>query len=81
MSNETRPPLWRVLKEAYEAEDVAECDRHPDAAMIRALADWLVPEVPYPGRAVSDYEHAAWVERDALRDILLKEVKRAEAGE
>lgn len=45
MTSQRRSPLWAAMSEAAAAAGDGCCgaDQHEGAAMIRALADWLVP--------------------------------------
>jgi hypothetical protein len=73
-----RPPLWRVMEDAvkaaptFEFEDLA-------AAELRAIAGWLVPE--RDPEALPLEEQVAWAVHCTLRQRLLDEADRAEAGE
>lgn len=91
--NDNTPPLWRVMQEVF-ANDVGEIDDgygtifgDPDhttwAAELRAVADWLVPEEPNLTReeAAELVLWSEWMARIRLRDRLLAEAARAEAGE
>ena len=76
-----RPPLWEVLRRAYDTSPLAPMDadddwtdRHGYAAEIRAVRDWLVPEEGPPAGAY-------WSERQRLRALLTAEADRAERGE
>ena len=83
-----RPPLWRVMNAAFMDAfmDADSGQLGPTiAAEIRALADWLVPEEPEPPDGYAEtsagYRHTVWEVHDELRDRLLAEADRAEAGE
>jgi hypothetical protein len=74
MTTPNRPPLWREMADAYcEATDSVARDMATiaigNAAEIRALRDWLVPE----GLLTAD-------ETD-IRDLLTIEADRAERGD
>jgi hypothetical protein len=78
MTDPDRPPLWRVMEAAvksaptFEFEDLA-------AVELRAIADWLVPEEEVT--AEGEHYQARQIEREYLREVLLDEARRAEAGE
>ena len=72
-----RPPLWQVMK-AADASCTSDLTI-PEAKAIRAIADWLVPEEDV--KAEGEHYQARQIEREYQRDILLDEVRRAEAGE
>jgi hypothetical protein len=68
-----RPPLWEVLRRAYDTSPMAPMDadddwtdRHGYAAEILALRDWLKSELP---------EGGAW------HVLLTAEADRAERGD
>ena len=80
-----RKSLWNVINDWYGSHD----DGY--AALIRAMADWLVPEEPEPplgvvpksqiNKAIDEHsEWREWFVRDCLRAELLAEADRAEAG-
>jgi hypothetical protein len=76
-----RPPLWQVMHDAYEEAFITGdgCTWTGRAAEIRAIADWLVPEEePEP---LPLEEQVAWATRRNMRQRLLAEADRAEAGE
>ena len=79
-------PLWRVMYDAYysvqQHPDVLseDCERQTIAAEIRAIADWLVPDDTIE-KPVDTALKGAAMERRALRDTLLAEADRAEAGD
>lgn len=81
-----RPPLWDVMRTAYDAAPPAPMDadnnwtvRRGYAAEIRALRDWLVPEEPlYDGDQRWELERG---ERQRLRALLTTEADRAERGD
>jgi hypothetical protein len=85
-------PLWEVMIEAYEAvsgslidhmgrEQLPGPDREECAAMLRAIADAVVPErqeppiSPHMGNFAAN---AIWRERMGIRDLLIAEAERAE---
>ena len=82
MTTPNRPPLWRVMKKAWETTT-------PDydgsyAAEIRALRDWLVPETPNPGEVEfwpDDDAEREWQYSQRLRALLTAEADRAERGD
>ena len=85
-----RPPLWQVMADARPPGLTTQArfwmyERDCFAAEIRALADWLVPEEPEPPDGYAEtsagYRHTVWEVHDELRDRLLAEADRAEAGE
>jgi hypothetical protein len=68
-----RPPLWTVMCAAYAATPPTYHAAFYYAAEIRALADWLAPEM--------DEEMAPFAIRlTTLRALLFAEADRAEAG-
>jgi len=81
---DTNRPLWEVMQNAYDRQLIAAVgvdalDRLCYAAEIRAIADWLVPEEePEP---LPLEEQVAWATRRNMRQRLLAEADRAEAGE
>ena len=89
----SKPPLWEVMRAAYNCstaangstDDWTALDGY--AAEIRALRDWLVPEEPPPHRGMRPggtnltYQETLSVERQHLRAMLTAEVDRAERGE
>ncbi len=90
----SKPPLWRVMFDAYDASPPAPADadndwtdRHGYAAEIRAVADWLIPDDPIPDVVMeSDLEafsiYMAFNRmRMHLRQQLLTEADRAVRGE
>ena len=88
MADPTNPPLWEVMSAAYGTAKIPEgasdvtrdlSEVFGTAAEIRAIADWLVPD------QIHDLTHGSiselkWRERQRLRDLLLAEADRAEAG-
>lgn len=77
MDAPNRPPLWRVMKKAWETTTTDLDGSY--AAEIRALRDWLVPETdPCPRMAI---EALLRDERQRLRALLTAEADRAERGE
>jgi len=79
MTDTNRPPLWREMMNAYcEATDSVARETDTigvgNAAEIRAVRDWLVPEEAPP-------LGPAGKERMALRALLTAEINRAERGE
>jgi hypothetical protein len=92
MTNEQDRPLWEVMIEAYEAvsgslidhmgrEQLPGPDREECAAMLRALADVVVPEEPKPHVFDDSYTHGARDARLEIRALLLAEAERAEQGD
>lgn len=83
MDNQPKPPLWREVITAWclPPESWINQEGCRAANVILALTNWLVPEEAYPSSLVDEYEHAAWVQRYELRQTLLAEAARAEAGE
>ena len=94
MTTPNRPPLWDVMRRAYDVAPPAPIsadddwtDRYGYAAEIRALRDWLVPEEPPPHRGMRPggtnltYQETLSVERQRLRAVLTAEADRAERGE
>ena len=84
-------PLWLEMAAAYAvATGINMCDSaliaRGEAARIRALRDWLVPEVPEPN--LGDYSNftdfacasAQWRDRQRLRALLTAEAELAEGG-
>ena len=71
-----RPPLWRVMRQADSS--AASDYQSPEARMLRAIADWLVPEEDEPA---IDKPFVIWRTKRTIRDQLLAEADRAEAGE
>lgn len=85
MADQPKPPLWRVM---FDAAAPHNPPRKKCSAMICALTDWLVPEEIEPDvnpayglGMVEDLEWDRWHSRHQLRQLLLTEAKRAEAGE
>ena len=87
-----REPLWQVMADAYaKATDSNIRDSAliacGNAAEIRALRDWLVPEESDPSPegtqadsfAIADWYR--WHERQRLRALLTAEAERAERGD
>ena len=79
-------PLWKKMHRAHmeHADPLAACALRGYAAEIRAIADWLVPERDAPPSSphMGGYvEHVLWAQTQMLRDLLLDEANRAEAGE
>ena len=94
MTTPNRPPLWQVMRDAYDKAPMPlvafrNCDdigRHFMAAEIRALRDWLVPEEAEPTgmRPCGDTYSAQSIKRGVrqrLRALLTAEADRAERGE
>ena len=79
MTDPADRPLWQVMRQADGS--VASDFQSPEARMIRAIADWLVPEEPMIVEGGRTYEQG-WLlsERERLRLLLLAEADRAEAG-
>ena len=82
MTTPNRPPLWEVMRAAYDCSTAANgstddwTERDGFAAEIRAVRDWLVPdEGPRPGLS---YMGTRWDERQRLRAVLTAEADRAE---
>ena len=85
--SEQKPPLWEVLRRAYDVSppapvdaDLDWIDRHGYAAEIRALRDWLVPEDASPPDGFPLWAATRWLERQRLRALLTTEADRAERG-
>jgi hypothetical protein len=87
-----RPPLWEVMRKAYDTSPLAPMDadddwtdRHGYAAEIRAVRDWLVPEELEPKGHQPNGEVSlawdAWKQRQRLRALLTTEADRAERGD
>jgi len=73
---------WAATKDAYGGRPLSpdvQYIRLEYAAEIRALADWLVPDLEFLGGG--DLQRMRWLERKTLRDIILDEADRAEAGD
>lgn len=75
-----RPPLWKVVDQAWWGlvnTDEPHCDPPASdqaACVIRAVRDWLVPEEAEPwGKAQSECQR--------LRDLLTAEADRAVRGD
>lgn len=89
MTKQSKPHLWRVLSDAQPtASSTAQRDIY--AAEIRALADWLGLEMPEPqlyvpsefgGSIIQADVVAEWKVRQDIRQLLLAEADRAEAGD
>ena len=90
--SEPRPPLWRTIRAAfYAAHDSDTAPPVAFAAVFRAIADEVAPEeapvaAPWHAhvgqetlKAGGDYGRRA--ERQRIRQALLSEADRAEAGE
>ena len=90
----SKPPLWRVMFDAYDASPPAPAeadndwtDRRGYAAEIRALRDWLVPEEalglrpPTDGGLITGIEWCVGKDRQRLRALLTAEADRAEREE
>lgn len=80
----TAKPLWAAMLDAYLSAScfgaTVETDKAAWAAEIRAVADWLVPEISIedlPGRFVNGCCHE---QRQQLRQRLLAEADRALQG-
>jgi len=72
-----KTPLYHVINDWYGSHDIED----DYAALIRAFADWLVPEeLPLTDDA-GPVTRGKWGERTRLRSRLLAEADRAEAGE
>lgn len=86
MSNITTP-LWLIMENAFlEGRQPGFNDRYGYAAEIRAVTDWLVPKQMEPKQSampLSDWcqQVAAWEARQAIRQRLLDEARRAEGWE
>jgi hypothetical protein len=83
----SKPPLWEVMRRAYDTSPPAPADadndwtdRHGYAAEIRALRDWLVP-VDENGDPIGYLTCAQVEDRLWIRSILTAEADRAERGE
>jgi len=93
MSNQQdKPPLWETMYEAAAKASDGYCDADgvDGAAMLRALADWLAPEAEEPelfipsefgGSIINADQVAEWKVTQRIRQLLLAEADRAEAGE
>lgn len=70
-------PLWVTAMMAFDSTP-GRC-RDGFAASLRVITDWLVPEekMPLPPKA-QIFEYHLWRQRQQLRQMLLKEVDRAE---
>lgn len=83
----TSKPLLMTMHNAYW--QAAGCIPPPPcsapecyAAMIRVIANWLVPEEPIVVSGGRSYEEALLAsERERLRNLLFDEANRAESGE
>lgn len=75
MTDHPKPPLWRAM---FDAAAPHNPPRKQCSAMICALADWLVPEEL---EVADGFGVIAQNERERLRQLLLAEADRAEAGE
>ena len=72
-------PLWKVLETAYFKGRSPGFAKGPGyAAEIRALRDWLIPNLKAPGPKATDDAYAIWEERKALYVLLTTEAERAE---
>jgi hypothetical protein len=92
MTDQPKPPLWRVVHDAFEAdvgsfslgdgfgETCGDPDHNTWAHVIRALAEWLVPEEHGVTHQMHDPDLHRSRQRHQLRNILLDEADRAEAG-
>ena len=80
MSNTNRP-LWRMMHAAHfqHADPTAASALRGYAAELRAIADWLVPGEELEPLPLE--EQLTWVVRSNLRQRILSEAARAEAGE
>jgi hypothetical protein len=83
MADQPKPPLWRVLASVFAGWTTypPQPPRCYWAALIRALADWLVPEEHGVTHQIHDPDLHRSRQREELRNILLDEANRAEAGE
>ncbi len=76
-------PLWLKVNDAFWPYMTA---RKSAAAVLRVIADEVVPEEPpphrgmRPGGSTLTYQETLSVERQRIRQHLLAEAKRAEAG-
>jgi hypothetical protein len=77
MTNPTKRPLWQIMRRA-EGSLASDC-QSPEARVLRAIAGWLVPEEEVT--AEGEHYQARQIEREYLREVLLDEARRAEAGE
>jgi hypothetical protein len=80
-------PLWRVMEAAWESAPEVPMNQegHCHAAVIRAIADRVVPEeyLPEPDEE-SMMDMRVWEavsQRQRIRALLLAEADRAEAGQ
>lgn len=74
--SEQHQPLWAAMREAAAAagDGCCDTDHYEGAAMIRALADWLVPEEAGEAEGFGVIRQG---ERQRLRARLLAEADRA----
>ena len=90
----SKPPLWEVMRRAYDVSSPVPVDanldwidRHCYAGEIRALRDWLVPEEKQPPQRAdiggwnSWHDKLCWDERQRLRALLTAEAEKAERRE
>ncbi len=72
-------PRWALVAMAFDSAPNA---RDGAAAVLRVIADEVVPFKLSPGgyRPECDHEHAAWAERQRIRQHLRAEADRAEVG-
>lgn len=72
-------PLWKTLETAYfkgRSPGLAEGPGY--ASEIRALRDWLFPDIKEPGNKASIEAYAIWEDRKALYALLTAESDIAE---
>lgn len=90
MADQPKPPLWRVLASVFAGWTTypPQPPRCYWAALIRALADWLVPEEieppspegePWP-QSYQLMSDSKWEQRQMIRQYLLDEANKAEMG-
>lgn len=82
-----RPPLWRLMHDAFTDHYQQDAYWPGYAAEIRAIRDWLVPEEAPPHRGMRPggsnltHQETLSVERQHLRALLTAEADRAERGD
>lgn len=71
-------PLWKAMYR--EDAWCVQPDEYRDsiAPVIRALRDWLIPNLKAPGLKATDDAYAIWEERKALHSLLTSEAELAE---
>jgi hypothetical protein len=78
-----KTPLWLIMANVHaKATELGIRDldmiAKGNAAVIRVLADWLVPQTPIPSGG--DAARTRWLTRRELRDELLYEAERAKTS-